>query len=256
MFSIKKQEGPHGIPEFFEILTQEDKTLYEKLQKDVGSPENRYNRNHRFSVLNKTFEKIRSYCQRDETDKWKRYMVCGICWFDEYMGINTKQLRFLISKSKSSINDALSKMGYKSISIKGEPASLLIETIPLLWGNQSEFRKWSIRKNESPKLNQLDCTNNDVCCEINDFTNENEKYDETEFLDELCKDFDLNNNEANDEFKFINFVDNVDENFDFDFGYDYGIVSSKCELYSNEKTNEIDNFNSMNFAYEDNSRMY
>ena len=124
-----KQEGIHGTPDFINILSTEDKINYKRLQEDVGSTKYRYNRNHRYSTLNHIFDKIHEYCECNDTDKWKRYLVCGICWFGDYLAINTRQLRFLISKSKSTINDALLKMEYLTVSIKGEPGSLLLENI-------------------------------------------------------------------------------------------------------------------------------
>lgn len=250
MLSKKRQEGIHGTPDFIDILSYDDRISYEKLQKDVGSSEYRYNRNHRYSTLSNILEKIKLYCQEKEDDKWKRYLVCGICWFDIYMAINTKQLRLLISKSKSSINDALSKMGYKTISMKGEPSSLLIETIPFLYGNQPEFRKWSIRKKDTTYLNQT----NDTFSDINYISTDDDevKYkEELAFLDELVKNLDSVKSEKEDDgFKFINFTENVDDDFDIEFGYDYGTFSS------NEEKNEIIDFEYLNRTYEEGTTFF
>lgn len=249
MFAKKKQEGIHGTPDFIDILSYDDRKSYEKLQSDVGSPEYRYNRNHRFSTLSEILKKIKSYCQTNENDKWKRYLVCGVCWFDVYMAINTKQLRFLICKSKSTINDALSKMGYTPVSMKGEPSLLLVETIPFLFGNQSEYRKWSIRKNNISDINvvnEIAYENDNLICD----DDEEQCKEESIYLDELVKNLDSVKNEKDDEFKFINFTENVNDDFDIGFGYDYCNFSSNIDS-SNDEQNEIIDFEYLNRAYEE-----
>ena len=143
---IKKQQGPQGNPEYINILSIEDKELYEQIQKNVSSQNFRYKRNRQIETLTDVLNCIRKYCEKDEEGKWKRYLVCGICWFDDYIAINTRQLQLLISKSKSAINWSLSKMGYITVKIKNNSATKLIKTIPYLSSSSKELRKWSLRK--------------------------------------------------------------------------------------------------------------
>ena len=259
------QQGPHGIPEYIELLTIEDKELYEKLQKIVGSPNYRYNRNHRLDTLNDLFSEIRDYCEHDdnESEKWKRYLICGICWFQDYIAINTKQLRLLISKSKSSINGALAKMGYQTVSLRGEQASLLLEKIPFLFGHYREFRKWSIRKiksndqkrnkkEKSGRKEQIDGQNikkiskNEIRC-----TNKDDNY-----YDELFKDMEwsdesnANNNKVcnESEFCFVNFNNNFDEKFDnFDFDFEFDPYSIQNFLNSRKEIDNVYSYDNNNY---------
>lgn len=228
-----KQEGPKGTPDFIDILTHDDRVSYENLQKNVGSPAYRYNRNHRLITLTNIFESIKDYCCNKDEDMWKRYLVCGVCWFDNYLAINTRQLRFLISKSKSTINDSLAKMGFISIPVKGEQASLLLETIPFLFGNQSEFRKWSIRLKKSNFSKDINCM--DVKKNIENNCDDLKKNCENDFFfDGFFKDCEENDGQ----FDLDNFNDNVDENFDFEFGYN----TETCSM------NHVRNDNSLFYA--------
>lgn len=145
---IKKQQGPQGNPEYINFLSIEDKELYEHIQKNVSSQNFRYKRNRQLVILTDALNSIRKYCEKDEEGKWKRYLVCGICWFDDYIAINTRQLQLLISKSKSSINWSLSKMGYITVKIKNNGATKLVKAIPFLSLSTKEFRKWSLRKKD------------------------------------------------------------------------------------------------------------
>ncbi|KAH0789271.1 potassium/sodium hyperpolarization-activated cyclic nucleotide-gated channel 1 [Histomonas meleagridis] len=128
------------------MLSPEDQAEFEELQKHVGSPENRYNRNKRLATLNESFDLIRQFCARGDEDDWKRYLVCGICWFPNGIAINTRQLRVLIAKSKSTINGAIAKMGYTTVPTKGDDATQLLNIIPYLKGHFSELRQWTIRR--------------------------------------------------------------------------------------------------------------
>lgn len=142
-----RQEGPHGTPKFLELLSKEDWDEYENLQRLVGSPNNRYNRNRRYTVLTDIFERIRVFCERNDQDDWKRCLACGICWLEDgLIAINTNQLKVLISKCKSSINGALDIMGYETLPQKAEQYKLLKNKIPILIRNFGEIRHWTIRQ--------------------------------------------------------------------------------------------------------------
>ncbi|OHT03718.1 hypothetical protein TRFO_06545 [Tritrichomonas foetus] len=139
---------------FLEFLSASDKAEFEELKKKVGSPENRYNRNKRLATFNEMIDSIKHFCIRNDGDDWKRCLVCGICWIGSHdLAINTRQLRILIAKSKSTINGALAKMGYETVPTKGNNADDLVNTIPFLKKHYSEMRQWTIRrmtKIESP----------------------------------------------------------------------------------------------------------
>ena len=132
---------------FLEILSPADRRSFEELKTKVGSPENRYNRNKRLATFNEIIESIKSFCIRNDGDDWKRCIVCGICWIGKRdLAINTRQLRVLIAKSKSTINGALSKMGYETVPTKGSNAEDLVQTIPFLKKQYNEMRQWTIRR--------------------------------------------------------------------------------------------------------------
>ena len=133
-------------PAFFELLSADDQEKYRNLRSVLSSSDNKYKRNQRCKTLQDAIEQIKKFCVRNDGDDWKRFLVCGICWFDMDIAINTRQLRLLIDKCKSSINGALAKMGYGSEIIRGEGSQSLISKIPFLKGNFVEQRQWTIRK--------------------------------------------------------------------------------------------------------------
>lgn len=139
-------------PQYFEILSPEDQIEYRRLQVEFSSQSLCHRRNFRISIFTDIFEKIQEFCQSNDIDKAKRFLVCGICWFCNYIAVNNNQLKILISKSKTSINAVLQSLGYVKIKSKGEPSNLLVNTIPYLFGNYLELRRWSIRQRNNNRL--------------------------------------------------------------------------------------------------------
>jgi len=133
-------------PAFYEILSPSDQEGYQKLRASLSSSQNKYKRNKRLSSLQYALNEIQKFCIRGDQDDWRRSLVCGVCWLGLDIAINTRQLRLMIDKCKSSINGALSKMGYGTMVVKGEGSAPLLSAIPQLRGNFLEQRMWTIRK--------------------------------------------------------------------------------------------------------------
>jgi hypothetical protein len=71
--------------------------------------------------------------------------VCGICWIPDGIAINTRQLRLLVGKCKSSINAMFQNIGYATIPTTRDYGTTLVELLPVLKDNFSELRKWTVR---------------------------------------------------------------------------------------------------------------
>ena len=132
-------------PKYFQLLDNEDKDKYLKMRLEFESSEHKYNRGKRIEHFEEILEEIRLFCMKSDQNDWKRFLVCGICWNNSILAINTRQLRLLLDKCKSSINGALAKMGYSTASTKNESCNELLVAIPFLRGNYVEQRQWSIR---------------------------------------------------------------------------------------------------------------
>lgn len=151
------EESLKIFPSFFDILSDSDKEKYIKLHEKVGSPENRYNRNKRLQTFNEILDEIKRFCIQDDGEDWRRYLVCGICWINNDIVINTRQLRILIEKSKSTINGSFAKMGYCTVPMKEHDTKYIIQFIPYLKSHPQELRQWTTRKNSiSPKCKSDD----------------------------------------------------------------------------------------------------
>lgn len=134
-------------PPFFELLSTRDREEYFELRGKLVSSDKRYKKNMRIESLQDELNAIQAYCLRGDGQDWRRCLVSGICWLGpQDIAVNTRQLRLLINKCKSSINGALAKMNYGTIPGKNVATAALVQRIPYLQGNFMEQRQWTVRR--------------------------------------------------------------------------------------------------------------
>ena len=121
------------LPNFWNLLSDVDKYSYQYLRTTMSAATCTKNqRNKRVENFIETLEEVKKFCIRRDGDDWKRCLVCGVCWLQEGIAINTRQLKILIFKCKSSINGSLHKMGYAENLGRSEAANAIVMAIPFL----------------------------------------------------------------------------------------------------------------------------
>ena len=145
------------LPKYFENLTKNDQLEYLKLRSLFSSKECRNNRGQRLNKFSEILKTIQNFCVKNDAYDPIRFLVCGICWIPNGIAINTRQLRLLIDKCKSSINGSLQRIGFSAVTMKDSSYQQLYEKIPQLKDKFKETREWSIRQTvfstPQPKLN-------------------------------------------------------------------------------------------------------
>jgi hypothetical protein len=139
--------GTSGRIRHLELLSPADRAAFECLRAVLSAPDVRYNRNQRLPLMWRALSLVRSFCTRGQRDDWLRCLVCGICWLDgEMIAANTKQLRHVLGRSKSSINGSLTLMNYVSVPACHRDVEMLCTAIPFLACRRNELRLWTIRR--------------------------------------------------------------------------------------------------------------
>jgi hypothetical protein len=139
---------PSPKPQYWKFLSDADKTAYLELKREFHEASLRHNRNTRLETFDGILEAIRHFAERKDGHDWRRFLVCGVCWMDSAIAINTRQMRLLVSKCKSSINGCLQKMGYATNMAHSDAWKILCSHIPPLKDNSSELRQWTVRYRE------------------------------------------------------------------------------------------------------------
>jgi hypothetical protein len=137
----------NNTPDFFDLLSDLEKSRYMELKKVVSSDNMRYNRYKRIKTFKKIMRDIRYYCERNIEESCIGYVICGICWLnEEEIAINTHQLRLLLGKGKSTINGVIAKMGYITPDQRYIDENILNAKIPILSSYPQQQRQWTIRR--------------------------------------------------------------------------------------------------------------
>lgn len=142
----KMEEAPDPCPKYWELLNEQDKLSYKYLRQTLASPRCKNRRNRSAKTFNDILEAIKKYVVRGDGHDHDRALVCGVCWLRNSIAINTRQLRLILSKCKSSINGSFQTLGYGTIPNGTESTAELIKYFPEFESNFPELRQWTVRQ--------------------------------------------------------------------------------------------------------------
>jgi hypothetical protein len=137
------------MPEYWCLLTGEDKDKYVQLRHDLERFALRTMREHLPEQFEQIIRQILRYAVRGDDSDWKRSLVCGLAWLGVHGGrgafaISTRHLRTLVGKCKASINAGFQALGYTTTSMSPSHASTFAQVFPFM-RHSSELRQWTIR---------------------------------------------------------------------------------------------------------------
>jgi hypothetical protein len=140
--------SPMGTPAHFSDLSEADQLSYEQLQRGLSGCKNR--RNKSVEIFRSVLDRIKEFVTGGDGDNRKRALVCGICFFENSIAINTHQFRVLTGRCKSSINGLFMALGYGTLPSGSSTMAPLVGYFRALGGTFGEMRQWTIRQKLSP----------------------------------------------------------------------------------------------------------
>jgi hypothetical protein len=135
----------HSIPAYFPLLTLPEQEQYLSMQSRLQASPDRNRRGFRVRSFLDDLSEISISAQRGDINDWKRCCVCGVCYLNCGIAVNSRQLGVLTNRCKSSINATFKMLGYVTISARGDTNPELVDALPNLRGKTSELRQWSVR---------------------------------------------------------------------------------------------------------------
>lgn len=138
-----KQADP---PKYFELLNSEDRRKFLVLRETLSSQACRNCRNKRVETFGEILTVVHMFCSRNDEDDWKRFLACGVCWYQQYFCINIRQFHLLIDKCKSSINGSLHRLHFVMVPNRVQCMRIITDAIPYLREHPGEAREWSVRE--------------------------------------------------------------------------------------------------------------
>lgn len=144
-----------------DLLSYTELQCFVSMRNEFAAPSLKSKRNTKVVSLEIAFQQIKDFEDNagNAENKWKRCLVCGICFFDNSIALNIPQLSKVIFKGRSSINSGLKMMGYNANTIMASECKELLDAIPILNTNIIECRLWTVRhktKSSESKPPQID----------------------------------------------------------------------------------------------------
>jgi hypothetical protein len=141
-------KSDQAVPRFWDLLSEVDQFDYCELRQSLSEPTRKNRRNRSVATFSEIVGAVKAFVMRNNHDDWKRGIVCGLFWFqpDSTIAINTRQLRILISKCKSSINGSFQQLGYSIATVGTDCSAMVVKNLPYLNGNFTELRQWTLRQ--------------------------------------------------------------------------------------------------------------
>jgi hypothetical protein len=127
---------------FLHLLQEGDAAAAAELRRTLSQ---KYHRGNRVEHFSDCLALVASFVDGQSQDVWKRALVCGVCQMDNGLAVNNARLQIFSGRSKSSINDLLAKMRYRTVAIHHENQAAVIAKIPYLSTDNNEFRQWTYR---------------------------------------------------------------------------------------------------------------
>lgn len=129
-----------------QFLNKDDYEYYQTLKKTLSSHICRNCRNRRVESFNEILLAIRYFVDHSNEDAWKRSLVCGVCWYKNYICVNIKQMSEFLEKCKSSINGSLQRLCLIVLQNKQQSFRILSEANPYLKNHKDLRKMWSVRQ--------------------------------------------------------------------------------------------------------------
>lgn len=132
---------------YWENLSFEDKTEYLRLKEVFHSPTSNPARERGPYTILDDLKTVVSYVNRRPDNKENRSLVSGLFYAGNFICVNTRQLKLLIKRCKSSINNGFQQLGY--VSDKSKVKQSILSVLPSLVNDTALLRQWTVRTAES-----------------------------------------------------------------------------------------------------------
>lgn len=126
-------------------LSREDRMIFNHLRDSFGHKINTVKEDRHRISFTQEIQMIINFVERLPDNRDVRAINAGFAFFGAYICINTRQLKKVMSRCKSSINSSLQSLGYSSIKTKSKTFECLRTVIPTLGEDQDIAKQWTVR---------------------------------------------------------------------------------------------------------------
>jgi hypothetical protein len=102
-------------------------------------------KDRRVIAFPRELQAVLNYLERSPDNKESRCIITGLCFVGAVVCINTRQLKRLLNRCKSSINGSFQQLGYVAVRTKSKARGCAVAALPALEHDQNLLRQWTCR---------------------------------------------------------------------------------------------------------------
>lgn len=129
----------------WDLLPEADKEIYTTLRTAFQSTTKSTSREQKKIQFKSEIRSILDFIESSDRDREDRSIVSGIAFTGPFICVNTRQLKNLIGKCKSSINGCFQQLGYVAVKTKPKARTVVLSILPSLHGDPGAQRQWTVR---------------------------------------------------------------------------------------------------------------
>jgi len=128
---------------YWECLGCDEKIDYMNMRNSFAKSHCNNNQERQPASLFNDLQAVLTFVESRKKNQEARAIVAGIKKVGKYICVNTRQLKCLLCRCKSSINNSFQQLGY--VSAKSKSKNVLLGSLPSLLHNPILLRQWTIR---------------------------------------------------------------------------------------------------------------
>ena len=126
-------------------LTREDQATFMQLHIHFIKQQKEHMKDRKSNTFFNDIMCLLQYIEYTPLRKDDRAICVGVACSGPFMCVNTQQLKIILGRCKSSINNSFQQIGYDTVKTKGKSREAVLSIIPSLITEQNTLRKWTVR---------------------------------------------------------------------------------------------------------------
>jgi hypothetical protein len=139
----------HVPSDFWGVLSQDDQTEFIKLRARLHRGQQSISKDIRMAAHHRELLMVLSYLERSPENMEVRAIISGILFVGPAVCVNTRQLKLLLGRCKSSINGCFKQLGFVAVRTKVKARNFIAHCLTALKDKQDVIRQWTVRCSSS-----------------------------------------------------------------------------------------------------------
>jgi hypothetical protein len=130
---------------YWNQISQDDQTEFIKLRAHLHRGQQPMSKDVRMASLRRELLLVLSYLERSPDNMEARAILAGICFVGAAVCVNTRQLKCLLGRCKSSINGCFKQLGFVAVRTKAKARGFIAAALTSLKDRPEIIRQWTVR---------------------------------------------------------------------------------------------------------------